>query len=200
MFFAINNGMTQLKKCLSENTWLSWMTEQAAWGLVEKIAAMGPNVQGIEIGVLRGMNSYMLLDACPNITKIIGVDPYLPYQDWQGPVTKAMMDEAYAEFSENYELMKDRFELFKLNSAQAALELKDAAYDFVFIDGDHSIKGVLTDLDNYAPKVKKGGIVAGHDIGIYSVNMAVMAWLKRKSIDPKKLKLIENQAWYWVVE
>lgn len=192
--------MSQLTKCLAENTWLSWMTHQAAWGLTDIISTMGPRVQGIEIGVLQGMNSYMLLDACPNITKIVGVDPYAPYQDWQGPVTQAMMDEAYSEFLENHELMKSRFELFKMSSADAAKELKDKSYDFVFIDGDHSIKGVLNDLDNYAPKVRPGGIIAGHDIGIYSVNMAVTAWLRRKSMSPKKLTLIENQAWYWIAE
>jgi predicted O-methyltransferase YrrM len=192
--------MSQLTKYIQENTWLSHMTHQAAWGLVDVISNLGPRVKGIEIGVNQGVNSYMLLDACPNITKLVGVDPYVSYQDWQSVVSQESMDEAYAAFRENYELMRDRFELFKMKSQDAALELKDGDFDFVFIDGDHSIKGVLSDLDNYAPKVRKGGIVAGHDIGIYSVNMAVQAWVKRRLIDPKKMILVENQAWYWVVE
>lgn len=36
--------------------------------------------------------------------------------------------------------------------------------DVLFIDGDHSISGVLTDWLLYSPLVKKGGIVAFHDI------------------------------------
>lgn len=37
--------------------------------------------------------------------------------------------------------------------------------DFVFIDGDHTYEGVRRDYEMYSPLVKKGGIVAFHDIG-----------------------------------
>ena len=40
-----------------------------------------------------------------------------------------------------------------------------APYDFLFIDGDHTIEGVKQDYDMYAPLVRKGGIVAFHDWG-----------------------------------
>jgi cephalosporin hydroxylase len=36
--------------------------------------------------------------------------------------------------------------------------------DFLWIDGDHSADGVRRDLDMYAPLVRRGGIVALHDI------------------------------------
>lgn len=36
-------------------------------------------------------------------------------------------------------------------------------FDCVFIDGNHSYEYVKMDLENYAPLVKKGGIVALHD-------------------------------------
>lgn len=38
--------------------------------------------------------------------------------------------------------------------------------DFLFIDGDHTKEGVAQDFDMYSPFVKKGGIVAFHDIVI----------------------------------
>ncbi len=34
----------------------------------------------------------------------------------------------------------------------------------LFIDGDHTYEGVKKDFDMYSPLVKKGGIVAFHDI------------------------------------
>lgn len=37
--------------------------------------------------------------------------------------------------------------------------------DFLFIDGDHSYFGVKSDFEMYSPLVRKGGIVAFHDIG-----------------------------------
>jgi predicted O-methyltransferase YrrM len=36
-------------------------------------------------------------------------------------------------------------------------------YDAIFIDGNHSYEYVKKDLENYYPKVKKGGIIALHD-------------------------------------
>lgn len=38
--------------------------------------------------------------------------------------------------------------------------------DFLFIDGDHSYEGVKQDFEMYSPFVKKGGIIAFHDIVI----------------------------------
>jgi cephalosporin hydroxylase len=39
--------------------------------------------------------------------------------------------------------------------------------DVLFIDGDHSYAGVLTDWLLYSPLVKSGGIVAFHDINLH---------------------------------
>jgi predicted O-methyltransferase YrrM len=36
--------------------------------------------------------------------------------------------------------------------------------DFLFIDGDHSYKGVKRDFELYLPLVREGGIIAFHDI------------------------------------
>lgn len=42
--------------------------------------------------------------------------------------------------------------------------LKGKEIDFLFIDGDHTYKGVKMDFEMYSPLVKKGGIIAFHDI------------------------------------
>jgi predicted O-methyltransferase YrrM len=42
--------------------------------------------------------------------------------------------------------------------------LKGSEGDFLFIDGDHTYQGVKQDFQMYSPLVKKGGIVAFHDI------------------------------------
>lgn len=45
----------------------------------------------------------------------------------------------------------------------------DEYFDFMYIDGDHSYEGVKRDLLLCAKKIKRGGIIAGHD---YMVNKA----------------------------
>ncbi|MDP6541793.1 MAG: class I SAM-dependent methyltransferase, partial [Phycisphaerales bacterium] len=43
-------------------------------------------------------------------------------------------------------------------------ELQDELVDFLFIDGDHSEEGVAQDFEMYKKFVRKGGLVAFHDI------------------------------------
>lgn len=40
---------------------------------------------------------------------------------------------------------------------------KDNSIDFIYIDAEHTYESVKRDLDLYLPKLKKGGIIGGHD-------------------------------------
>ncbi|KKK61572.1 hypothetical protein LCGC14_3012980 [marine sediment metagenome] len=44
-----------------------------------------------------------------------------------------------------------------------AKDCEDDYFDFVFIDADHKYESVKQDIDDWYPKVRKGGILAGHD-------------------------------------
>jgi hypothetical protein len=48
-------------------------------------------------------------------------------------------------------------------SWEAAALYEDASLDFCFIDANHTYDCVSRDIDAWLPKVKKGGIFAGHD-------------------------------------
>jgi hypothetical protein len=54
-------------------------------------------------------------------------------------------------------------QLMREDTADCAMCYFDASFDFVFIDADHSYSGCLRDIDAWLPKVRKGGIIAGHD-------------------------------------
>jgi len=61
-------------------------------------------------------------------------------------------------------------------SVSAARRFEDASLDFVFIDGDHAYDAVAADIQAWLPKLKIGGVLAGHDYGHSSwpgVGMAV---------------------------
>jgi predicted O-methyltransferase YrrM len=59
-----------------------------------------------------------------------------------------------------------------LDSVQ--LKLNGNKLDFLFIDGDHTYEGVKKDYEMYSPLVRKGGIIAFHDIRTVREDCGVM--------------------------
>jgi hypothetical protein len=53
-------------------------------------------------------------------------------------------------------------------STDAIQNYEDESFDFIYIDACHLYESVLWDMENYFPKLKKGGILGGHDYFDYS--------------------------------
>jgi predicted O-methyltransferase YrrM len=54
----------------------------------------------------------------------------------------------------------------RMPSVKASDFFPDGSVDVVFIDASHQYKDVLNDIKHWIPKVKKGGIIGGHDYAI----------------------------------
>jgi predicted O-methyltransferase YrrM len=63
--------------------------------------------------------------------------------------------------------------VLRIDSVRAARCFDDKSLDFVFIDGAHNYLAVKADLAAWAPKVKVGGVLAGHDYNLDGVKRAV---------------------------
>ena len=53
----------------------------------------------------------------------------------------------------------------KGNTKEVVSNFRDASFDIILIDGDHSFEGVRNDIGNYIPKLKKDGLLIFHDYG-----------------------------------
>lgn len=77
--------------------------------------------------------------------------------------------------------------------------LENRQVDILFIDGDHTYEGVSKDFQMYSPLVKKGGIVAFHDIVIHdkSSGCEVSKFWKeiKKSYRHEEILEDVNQKW-----
>lgn len=138
---------------------------------------------GVEVGVASGLNSNDMLMNW-NLKKLYLVD------NWgciEGQAGDASSPQEWHDF--NYEstkrLMvnhKSKAVFLKGTSVEMSKKVKDNSLDFAYIDSDHSYEGVKADLEAWFPKVKTGGVIAGHDVlnQAYGVEQAVMEFCKDK--------------------
>ena len=67
-------------------------------------------------------------------------------------------------------------------SWNAVNNFQDESIDFIYIDGNHTYEVCKKDLELYYPKIKKNGVVSGHDYHPYwGVYNAVNEFFKDKS-------------------
>jgi hypothetical protein len=119
---------------------------------------------GVEVGVAHGKYSEILMDANPDM-KLYGVDPYTIYSGYKDYALLRTM----ATLKADAYVRLDRFpnyEFIEKFSLDAAKDFEDGSLDFVYIDANHADPYVTQDIEAWTPKVKKGGIVSGHDYAI----------------------------------
>lgn len=122
---------------------------------------------GAEIGVKFGKNSYWLLEKFPRLRMIL-VDHYpeiLLGKNKKRRYKRKTEPEVLIQTAiENLAEFESRTLWIYKPSAQAAQEVQDSSLDFVFIDAEHTYEAVMEDILVWRPKVKKGGILVGHDV------------------------------------
>lgn len=69
--------------------------------------------------------------------------------------------------------LSDIITIHPIPSLEAAKKFRDDSVDFVWIDADHSYKGVKDDIAAWWPKIKRGGAMGGDDFPMAGVKVAV---------------------------
>ena len=111
---------------------------------------------GAEVGVAEGRYSKVLCEHIPGL-KLRCVDLWGPYEK------KGAADQDKAWELAHQALQPYTVEFMRGPSVQMAEAVPDGSLDFVYIDADHRFDFVMQDLIVWSRKVRKGGIVAGHD-------------------------------------
>jgi len=155
-----------------------------SYGIVTHLAQIAHAQNIVEIGVAYGYHADFICTNLPSI-KYTGVDPYLAGYDaedifcndvqklFQEAQPQIAMDRLYSAVSSNLKKFEGRASLIREKSWLAAQHFQDRSLDIVYIDGDHTYEAVVKDLAAWHPKIKKGGILCGDDIGWSGVKRAV---------------------------
>lgn len=116
---------------------------------------------GVEVGVADGKYSETLAATNPQM-RLYGVDPYVPYRGYKDYTKDSTFERLMAEAHTRLDKY-DNYEFIREFSVEASQDFEDGSLDFVYIDANHREPYVTQDIEAWAPKVKKGGIVAGDD-------------------------------------
>lgn len=130
-----------------------WFDFQAIYDTAVFEAANGARF--VEVGVWQGRSLCYLAEAARESGKrihIYGVDPFWAFPDQEIVCQRNLVIAG----------VRDLVELVRKTSVDAAVEI-NGPLDFVFIDGDHTEPAVRQDIDLWWPKVRRGGVLAGHD-------------------------------------
>lgn len=102
-------------------------------------------------------------------------------------VDKSQFEEALLEARDGARqkigFFANRARLLETTSENAARQFDDESVDFVFVDGDHSYSATFDDISWWWPKVRRGGMIGGHDFGSnQQVTRAVMDWVGQELV------------------
>lgn len=185
-------------------------------GLYKLFAEMGFKT-GAEIGVYMGENAKDMFNIIPGL-KLYLVDPYLGHSNLgyhklsKNIYIPHKRKNKLAEAQKHaHEILDGRnVEWLETYSEDAQKLVPNFSLDFVYIDGDHAYDFVMMDIIFWNRKVRKGGIVSGHDFFrshmVYcAVSLAVMHYTRQHDI---KYFITDRLAephlptafpsWYWI--
>ena len=168
---------------------------------------------GVEVGVKRGRYSEFLLRHWRGRV-LVSVDPWREddagsYVD-RANVRQAEHDRFFDETRQRLSRFGARSDIWRLTSIEAAARIEDGSLAFVYVDARHDRESVLEDLRAWYPKVRPGGIIAGHDYvdgtfsnGVFGVRSAVDSFFEGLGLavhatkgGPRSVEIFPS----WVVE
>jgi hypothetical protein len=159
----------------------------------ELIKTLKPSGNGIEIGVQGGNFACHILKYCDNL-KLYLLDCWdhqddSIYQDianHENDIQVKCMIKTIRNTLNSFKNVR----IIKGYSDEFVDSFKDNFFDFIYIDANHKYEAVKHDINKWFPKIKKGGLFAGHDYldavekcGVFKVKTAVNEFAKENNLN-----------------
>ncbi len=168
-----------------------------------ELATLGTAIQALcpkralEIGTAHGGTLFFLCRlACPEAT-IISVDLPRGRLSGYGPVLRLLFEQFPTRAQRLFLLQGDSHSLDMRDQVKEVLAGQEL--DYLFIDADHTYEGVRSDFEMYNPLVRKGGLIAFHDIvegPQESVGGVPLFWNEIK-VGCRSIEIIEDHRQGW---
>jgi hypothetical protein len=130
--------------------------------LIDALPSLIGNGKGVEIGVFKGHFSKVILSKWEGTLYMVDIWRGLgdEYEDMSNHNNHS---DVFLNAMKNIEGYEDRGVMIRATSKVASEIFEDGSLDFVYIDANHAYDFVVEDINLWFPKLKKGGVFAGHD-------------------------------------
>ena len=166
------------------------------------------NGMGAEVGVREGEYSEMIL-AGSNLSILYSIDSWTEFNQKEykdiANVSQKLQDYRYLKTIIRLMKFRNRSVCLRMKSEEAVKLFKDNSLDFIYLDANHSYKNCKLDITIWWPKLKKGGLFAGHDYlngnlpaGIFGVKKAVDEFVGREKLKLFTTKEKKYPSWYLI--
>lgn len=151
----------------------------------------------VEVGAWRGRSTAFMAVEIVNSGKRIQFHVVDTWRGSKEEIQQRAIREAGGNLFPEFKRNMERGGVFHLlathqmKSPEAAKLFDDESIDFCFIDGAHDFKSVRCDVSVWLPKIRHGGVLAGHDIDRASVRTTV-----QEAIDWQDVQVTGN-SWWW---
>jgi SAM-dependent methyltransferase len=134
---------------------------------------LGYTGAGVELGVKQGEFAEETLTAWPGVSAYYLVDPWVHQADYAdiANVADATHNAFMAEALGRTAKFGAKVKVVRKFSFDAAGDFDDCSLDYVYVDAVHDYEGALRDILDWWPKLKPGGVLAGHDY-LDQINLA----------------------------
>lgn len=134
----------------------------------EAVARARDGAQLVEVGCFLGKSTAFLAVEMVNSDKRLTLHCV---DHWEGSKENAVVADilndfgGYDTFLKNLDPVRQYLpvKIHRMPSVAAAAQFADGSLDFVMIDASHDYPSVMADIAAWLPKVKAGGVFAGHD-------------------------------------
>jgi hypothetical protein len=118
-----------------------------------------------EIGVYRGDYAARLLADADALRTYYMIDPWRRLEDWNKPANKGnkQFQRFFEETMEKTDAWSRKRKVLRGRTADVIDRIPDRSLDFIYVDGDHTLRGITIDLIRTFEKVRPGGWLGGDD-------------------------------------
>ena len=158
------------------------------WQELENRLPADCNLIGAEVGTWRGQTSRYLLQRFSRLTMhcidrweaVPDGHPYRESGDNLAHLSREKMLQAWEIVKAMAATFAPRVVVLRGESDDIAKTMRGGSLDFIFIDADHSYEGCLSDLIEWVPLVRRGGLIGGHD---YANDAPGRHWGVKRAVD-----------------